>query len=342
MTTNPLLEPFQKLHETAPFELIKNGHFLPATIKPMRTTIYILGVATLAAGVFLPAGFAQNTPAKPGASKNMTSNPLLQPFQTPHQTAPFPLIKNEHYLPAIQAGMVVGRKEIDAIVANPNQPTFANTVVALERSGDALSRATSVLFNLNAAETSPEMQKIVKEASSLLTEYGNDITLNDKLFARIKTVYDGQKTLKLDTESAMLLEKTYKRFARNGANLNTTNKAKLRAIDKELSQLSLQFGENVLAETNEYVMPVANEADLKGLPDFVMEAARKTAKEKGLAGWAFTLQTPSYSPFMQYAENRGLREKLYRAYGGRGFGGNATDNQANVNRMVQQIGRAHV
>ncbi|MBO0936756.1 M3 family metallopeptidase [Fibrella sp. HMF5335] len=265
----------------------------------------------------------------------MTNNPLLQPFQTPHETAPFPLIKNEHYLPAIQAGIAAGRKEIDAIVANPDKPTFANTVVALERTGDLLSRATSVLFNLNAAETSPEMQKIVKEASPLLTEYGNDITLNDNLFARIKTVYEQRNSLKLDAESAMLLEKTYKRFARNGANLNATDKDKLRAIDKELAQLSLQFGENVLNETNEYVMSVTNEAELKGLPDFVLEAAQKTAKEKGLTGWAFTLQTPSYSPFMQYAENRGLREKLYRAYNGRGFGGNKNDNQANIKRMVQ-------
>ena len=264
----------------------------------------------------------------------MTNNPLLQPFQTPHETAPFPLIKNEHYLPAIQAGIAAGRQEIDAIVANPDQPTFANTVVALERSGDQLSRATSVLFNLNAAETGPEMQAIVKEASPLLTEYGNDITLNDRLFARVKAVYDQRESLELDTESAMLLEKMYKRFARNGANLNDVDKDKLRAIDKELAQLSLQFGENVLAETNAYVMTVTDEADLKGLPDFVLEAAKKTADEKGLAGWAFTLQTPSYSPFMQYADNRSLRETLYRAYNGRGFGGNATDNQGNIRRMV--------
>ncbi|MBO0933657.1 M3 family metallopeptidase [Fibrella aquatilis] len=265
----------------------------------------------------------------------MTNNPLLQPFQTPHETAPFHLIKNEHYLPAIQAGIDAGRQEIDAIVANPDAPTFANTVVVLERSGDLLSRATSVLFNLNAAETSPEMQRIVKEASPLLTEYGNDITLNDRLFARIKAVYDQRVSLNLDTESAMLLEKTYKRFARNGANLNDADKEKLRAIDKELSQLSLQFGENVLAETNEYVMTVTDEADLSGLPDFVLEAAKKTADEKGLTGWAFTLQAPSYGPFMQYADNRTLRETLYRAYNGRGFGSNATDNQANIERMVQ-------
>lgn len=265
----------------------------------------------------------------------MTNNPLLQPFQTPHETAPFPLIKNEHFLPAIQAGIDAGLQEIDAIVTNADEPTFANTVVALERTGELLGKAASVLFNLNAAETSPEMQAIVRDASPLLTEYGNDITLNDKLFARIKAVYDQRDSLNLDVESAMLLEKTYKRFSRNGANLNNADKDKLRAIDKELSQLSLQFGENVLAETNDYVMLVADEKELAGLPDFVLEAAQKTAADKGLTGWAFTLQTPSYSPFMQYADNRSLRSTLYCAYNGRGFGNNATDNQANISRMVQ-------
>lgn len=265
----------------------------------------------------------------------MIQNPLLLPFETPHETAPFPLIKNEHYLPAIQAGITAGRAEIDAIVTNADEPTFANSVVALERTGELLGRAAGVLFNLNAAETSPEIQSIVKEASPLLTEYGNDITLNDRLFARIKTVYDQHETLGLDPESTMLLEKTYKRFSRNGANLNDADKDKLRAIDKELAQLSLQFGENVLAETNEYVLPVQDENELSGLPDFVLEAAKKIAADKELTGWAFTLQTPSYVPFMQYADNRSLRETLYRAYNGRGFGGTKNDNQANIARTVQ-------
>ncbi len=269
----------------------------------------------------------------------MTNNPLLQPFQTPHETAPFPLIKNEHYLPAVTEGIAAGRKEIEAIASNKAKPTFANTIVALERSGDQLSRATSVLFNLNAAETNPELQKIVKEVSPMLTEYGNDITLNEQLFARIKSVYDNRASLRdsrqLDGESQMLLEKTYKRFARNGANLNEADKTKLRAIDKELSQLSLQFGENVLNETNEYVMEVTDERELSGLPDFTKEAAKKVATEKKLAGWAFTLQAPSYGPFMQYADNRGLREKLYRAYNGRGFHGDKNDNQSIIKRMVE-------
>lgn len=267
-------------------------------------------------------------------SDRMTQNPLLQAFATPHQTAPFALIKNEHYLPAIKEGMVQGRKEVDAIAANPAKPTFENTIVALERSGDLLGRTVSILFNLNSAETTPELQGIVREASPLLTEYGNDITLNEKLFGRIKAVYDTRASLKLDTESQMLLEKTYKRFARNGANLSAKDKDRLRAIDKELSQLSLQFGENVLNETNEYSMLVTDEKDLAGLPDFAREAARSTAKQKGKEGWMFTLQAPSYGPFMQYADNRALRQKLFMAFNSRGFRGDKNDNSAIIQKMV--------
>lgn len=266
---------------------------------------------------------------------NMTDNVLLQPFRTPHETAPFPQIKNEFYLPALKEAMAQGRKEVEAITSNPAKPTFENTIVALERSGELLDRTTSILFNLNSAETSPELQAIVKEASPLLTEYSNDITLNANLFARIKAVYEHRTTLNLDTESKMLLEKAYKRFARNGANLNASDKEKLRNIDKQLSQLSLQFGENVLNETNEYAMDVTDGKDLAGLPDFVREAAKKTAQQKNKAGWVFTLQAPSYGPFMQYADNRVLREKMYRAYNGRGFHGDKNDNTAIIQQLVQ-------
>jgi len=270
-----------------------------------------------------------------GKPTSMTQNPLLRPFETPHGTAPFPLIKNEHYLPAIKKGMVDGRREIAAIVNNSAPPTFANTIVGLERTGDLLGKAVSVMFNLNSAETSPELQAVVREASPLLTEYGNDITLNDKLFARIKTVYDQRATLKLDPESAMLLEKTYTRFSRNGANLNAKQKEQLRAIDKEMSQLSLQFGENVLNETNEYALLLTEEKDLDGLPDFAREAAKATAKERGNdQAWVITLQSPSYGPFMQYSNQRDLREQLFLAYNGRGFHGDKNDNQAIIKKMV--------
>ncbi len=267
-------------------------------------------------------------------STSMNQNPFLTPYTTPHQTAPFDKIKNADYLPALQEGLALGRKDVAAIVNNPAKSTFENTIVALERSGDLLGKVTSVLFNLNSAETTPELQKIVKEASPMLSEYGNDITLNEKLFARIKSVYDSRASLKLNTESAMLLEKAYKRFARNGANLDAKGKERLRAIDKEMSQLSLQFGENVLNETNEYSMTVTDEKELAGLPDYVREAAKATAKQKGKEGYTFTLQAPSYGPFMQYADNRTLREKLYMAYNGRGFRGDKNDNSAIINKMV--------
>lgn len=265
----------------------------------------------------------------------MTENTLLLPFHTPHETAPFSDIKNEEYLPALHEGMAQGRAEVDAIVANADAPTFDNTIVALERSGALLGRTVSILFNLNHAETSPEIQAIVREASPLLSEYGNDITLNAGLFARIKAVHDQRDGLSLDTESQMLLEKSYKRFARNGANLNDTDKEKLRAIDTRLADLALQFGEHVLNETNEFSMTVTDEAYLAGLPDFVREAARKTAEQQDKSGYVFTLQAPSYGPFMQYADNRTLREQLYRAYNGRGYHGDDNDNTGIIGQIVQ-------
>ena len=280
--------------------------------------------------VVATAAFAKPTPQRP----KMTQNPFLSPYTTPHQTAPFDKIKNADYLPALKDGLAQGRKDVDAIVANPAKPTFENTIVALERSGDLLGKVTSVLFNLNNAETTPELQKIVKEVSPMLSEYGNDITLNEKLFARVKAVYDTRASLKLDTESATLLEKSYKRFARNGANLDEKGKERLRAIDKDLSQLSLQFGENVLNETNEYTMVVTDEKDLAGLPDFAREAAKATAKQKGKEGGVFTLQAPSYGPFMQYADNRDLRKKLFMAFNGRGYHGDKNDNSTIIQKIV--------
>ena len=274
--------------------------------------------------------FAQPLPP----TVKMSANPFLAPYTTPHQTAPFDKITNADYLPALKEGMSQGRTEVAAIVANPAKPTFDNTIVALEHSGELLGKVTSVLFNLNSAETTPELQEIVKQASPMLSEYGNDITLNEKLFARVKAVYDGRAGLKLDPESAMLLDKTYKRFARNGANLDEKSKERLRAIDKELSQLSLQFNENVLNETNEFMMAVTDEKDLAGLPDFVREAAKETAKKKGKDGWVFTLQAPSYGPFMQYADNRELRKKMFMAFNGRGFHGDKNDNSSIIQKTI--------
>ena len=297
------------------------------TVQRIKQTGALLAVAATTA-------LAQSPATSAPQPTRMNQNPFLAPYTTPHQTAPFAKIKNSDYLPALTQGLAQGRKDIDAIVNNPAKPTFENTIVAHERSGELLGRVTSVLFNLNSAETTPELQKIVKEASPLLSEYGNDITLNEKLFARVKSVYDGRASLKLNTEQAMLLEKTYKRFARNGANLDAKGKERLRAIDKEMAQLSLQFGENVLNETNEFMMPVTDEKALAGLPDYVLEAAKATAKQTGKDGYVFTLQAPSYGPFMQHADNRDLRKQLYMAFNGRGYHGDKNDNSAIINKMV--------
>lgn len=265
----------------------------------------------------------------------MSDNPLLQPFNTPFQTPPYDKIKAEHFLPAMKEAMAEGRQEVDVIVNNAAKPTFDNTIVALERAGDKLSRITPILFHLNGAETTPELQKVVREASPLLTEYGNDIQLNEKLFARVKSVWDGRDKLKLDAEGKMLLEKTYKGFARNGANLSAADKEKLRGLNKELSQLSIQFNEHNLAETNEYALEVTDEKDLAGLPDYVREAAKAEAKKRNKEGWVFTLQAPSYVPFMQYADNRELRKKLWLAYNKRGFNGDKNDNQEIIAKLVK-------
>ncbi|WP_233207787.1 MULTISPECIES: M3 family metallopeptidase [unclassified Siphonobacter] len=265
----------------------------------------------------------------------MEENPLLQAFNTPFETPPYDKIKVEHFLPALKEGMAQGRKEIDIIVHNASKPTFQNTIVALENAGQQLSRVTPVLFHLNSAETSPELQKVVRETSPLLTEYGNDISLNEKLFARVKAVWDERDKLKLNKEDQMLLEKTYKGFARNGANLSEADKNKLRAINKDLSQLSIEFNEHNLAETNEYSLVVTDEKQLSGLPDFVKEAAKATARKMNKEGWVFTLQAPSYGPFMQYADNRELRKELWLAYNKRGFKGDKNDNQEIIQKIVK-------
>lgn len=287
---------------------------------------------TLTAGPLLVQAQGPNVIVK---SVPMEENPLLQAFNTPFETPPYDKIKVEHFLPALKEGMAQGRKEIDIIVHNASKPTFQNTIVALENAGQQLSRVTPVLFHLNSAETSPELQKVVREASPLLTEYGNDISLNEKLFARVKAVWDERDKLKLNKEDQMLLEKTYKGFARNGANLSEADKNKLRAINKDLSQLSIEFNEHNLAETNEYSLVVTDEKQLSGLPDFVKEAAKATAKKMNKEGWVFTLQAPSYGPFMQYADNRELRKELWLAYNKRGFKGDKNDNQEIIQKIVK-------
>lgn len=243
------------------------------------------------------------------------NNPLLQPFDL----APFSKIKDEHFLPAFKILIEQAKKEIDEITSNSDAPTFENTIEDLEYSGQQLDRVSSIFFNLNSAETNKEIQKIAQEVSPLLSEFGNDITLNLALFSRIKTVYNQKDSLKLSPEQITLLDKKYKNFSRNGANLADDKKEKLRIIDKELSTLKLQFGENVLAETNTYEMHLTDENDLKGLPEGEKEAAAQLAKQKGKEGWVITLAYPSYIPFMKYAENRELRKKMALAAGAQCF-----------------------
>ena len=258
------------------------------------------------------------------------SNPLLEPFNQ----APFSKIKNEHFKPAFLQAIEDTKKEIDAIVHNPEPPTFKNTLEALDFSGQQLDRISSVFFNLNSAETNEEIQKIAQEVSPLLSEFSNDITLNQGLFERIKTVYEQRDSLDLTKEQQTLLEKKYKNFSRNGANLNEKDKKRLREIDAELSKLKLTFGENVLAETNKYEMLLTDEKDIEGLPEGVKEAAAQLAESKDKEGWMITLDYPSYIPFMKYAKNRELRKELSLAFGSKGFHNDELDNQENVKRIV--------
>ena len=267
-------------------------------------------------------------------SDKKIENPLLQAFDTPFQTPPFDKIKNEHYLPAIEAAIKEGRKEIDLIIHSKEQPTFKNTIVALDQAGQQLNQIASIFFNLNSAETGAEMQQIAQKISPMLSEYSNDIMLNEELFKKVKAVYEQKNTLNLNTEQTALLENTYKGFIRNGANLNEQDKERFREISTELSKLSLDFQEHVLNETNAFELHITNEDDLSGLPESVCESAALTAKSKGKEGWVFTLQFPSYFPFMQYADKRELREKLYRAYSQRGNQNNENDNKEIIRKVV--------
>ena len=268
---------------------------------------------------------------------------LTHHFNTKYNTAPFSKIKNEDFFPAFQKGIELAKAETDAIIRNPIQTTFENTIEALDFSGAILDRISSIFFNLNSAETNDEIQKIAQEVSPLLSEFGNDIRLNPDLFARVKTVYDQREKLNLTAEQTTLLDKKYKGFSRNGANLPEDKKNKLREIDKELSKLSLQFGENVLAETQAYQLHITDASDLAGLPEGTIEAAQSLAKSQEKEGWIFTLDYPSYVPFVTYADNRELRKKMAIAFGAKGFQNNEFDNQEIVLKIAKlRFDRAQV
>ncbi len=267
--------------------------------------------------------------------EDVGANPLFSEFDTPFGVPPFDRIKEEHYLPAIKEGIAQHQKEIDAIAQSSEPPTFENTIEALDRAGTLLRRASSVFGVLNGSMTNDKMQAIAKEAAPLRSAHRDNIRLNAKLFERVKTVYEQKDELNLTAEQYMLLEKTYKEFVRNGANLDEEKKANLREINQELSVLTVKFGENVLKEDNRFEMVIEDKENLAGLPEAVIQGAAETAEERGHPGkWAFTLQKPSMIPFLQYSEKRELREKIFKAYINRGHNDDELDNRANLARIA--------
>ena len=271
-----------------------------------------------------------------GISQSNRENPFFSEFKTPFQVPPFDKIDTADYLPAFMEGIRQHNAEIDAIVNNPAAPDFDNTILAFDKSGKMLTRVSKVFYNLNEAETNKQMQELARKLSPVMSGHGDDIALNEKLFLRIKSVYDNRNSMKLDPQQLRVVEKYFRDFERQGANLSPEKKERLRALNEELSMLTLKFGENVLAETNEnYNLIVNSLSDLDGLPQGVIDAAAETAKEKGMSGkWVFTLAKPSMIPFLQYAKNRDLREQIYRAYFMRGNNGNKNDNKQNVTKIV--------
>ncbi len=290
----------------------------------------IIGLILLSGMIFT----ACNTETKKEESK-MNTKVLLQKFDTPFGVPPFAQIKQEDYVPAYKEAIKQHEAEIEAIVNNTDAPSFENTIEALEQSGQLLTQVDNIFQNLTSAVTDSSMQAIAKDVSPLMSAHSDDIFLNEKLFARIKAVYDQKETLSLGTEQAMLLDKTYKGFVRGGANLSEADKETLRGLNKELGMLSLQFGENVLAETNSFEMLLTDEADLAGLPEGVKQAAAANAKDHGHeSGWLFTLDKPSLIPFITYSDKRELREKMFKGYIMRGDNNNANDNKEVVKKMV--------
>ena len=263
------------------------------------------------------------------------SNILTQDFNTPFHTPPFDKIRNEDFLPAFKDLIKNSEKEIDEITNSSETPTFENTIEAMAYSGEKLDVVSSIFFNVNSAETNDEMQKIAQEVSPLLTEFSSKISQNEKLFERIKTVYDEKQKYNLNEEQQMLLKETYKGFVRSGALLNDEDKKKLEKINMDLSVKSLQFGQNVLASTNAYFKHVSNKNELKGIPDAILEQYAEEAKERNLDGYVITLQYPSYIPAMTYAENRELRRELAFANGKKSFDGSEQDNQNLIKEIVK-------
>jgi len=261
-------------------------------------------------------------------------NPLLEQWNTPYETPPFHLIELKHYKPAIEESITSAKIEILRIAENHDPPTFENTVAALDHCGEKLGQISAILFNLNSAETSRELQATAQEISPLLTRFSNDITLNNKLFSRLKVIYDSKDLLNLSREQLMLLELKYRGFVLGGAALDEKLRKRFREISEELSKLTLLFEENVLEDTNAFELHITETEDLAGLPEDIVEMAAMEAEKRRKKGWIFTLKYPSYVPFMQYSVSRDLREKMARAYSSRAFHNDIRDNRSLVSRIV--------
>ena len=292
----------------------------------------------------LAFNFCSSEADKKPVNKTTEGNPFFTEFKTPFGVPPFDIIKEDHYKPAFKKGIEQQQKEIEAIVSNTEEPTFENTIEALEKSGKLLTKVENVFDNMKSANTNETLQKIAKDISPMLSKHQDDIRLNAKLFKRVKTVYEKRKELKLSAEQKTLLEKIYKNFVRGGANLNPEKQSQLREINKELSLLSLKFGENILKENNKFKLLIDKKEDLAGLPQSVIQGAAEAAKESGHEGkWIFTLHKPSMSPFLMYSEKRNLREKIYNAYINRGDNNDELDNKNIVSKMAKlRVKRANL
>ena len=296
-------------------------------------------IAPIALAIALAGCQSTDTTAQSSAASQQVSinqdNPLFKSFDTPYGMPPFSEIKKAHYLPAFDFGIAENKKEIDKIANNSATPTFENTIEAMEKSGDFLTKVSNVFYGLTGSMSDTEMRSIANEVSPKLAALTDDIRLNDKLFARVKAVYQQKEQLGLRADQKTLLERTYKNFVRGGANLNEKDKESLRELNAKLSKLGLKFGENLLSETNSFELVIDNKKDLAGLPSDIIAAAAETAKARGHEGkWVFTTHRPSKNPFLTYASNRELREKIYKGYTMRGDNKNEFDNQKTAAKMA--------
>ena len=291
----------------------------------MKKTIMAAGLAA----VLTACGSSGNK------TETMTENPLLTEFKTPFGVPPFDKIELDDYMPAFKEGIAQQQKEVEEIVKQKAAPDFENTIVALDQSGDLLRKVSAIFYGLNSANTNDEMQALSRELSPLLSKNSDDIRMNPDLFARVKTVYENQESMNLNKEQKKLLEETYKSFVRGEANLNAEKQARLRELNSEISMLQLTFGQNMLKETNAFQLIVDNKGDLAGLPESLVMNAEVAARSAGLEGkWLFTLHNPSVMPFLQYADNRALREKIFKGYINRGNNGNDADNKDVVLKLI--------